>query len=174
VGHLRDPAVRKNGLGAHGNAMNLTRKACAQPTPTVGMASIQQPSGDHVEMRSGDMTMTDLIDTAPSAHTLTATSHLEPPRPPAPAGAGGIAARRWMVIIDGQRWRQLRRQRGLSQEMLADRAGVSTATVGRLERCDHPSCRGRTLARLAAVLGEQPAAIIPTDHHAQGSSSNPS
>jgi transcriptional regulator with XRE-family HTH domain len=79
-----------------------------------------------------------------------------------------------MVIIDGQRLRQLRRQRGLSQEMLADRAGVSAGTVGRLERCGRPSCRGRTLARLAAVLGEQPAAIIPTDHHATGSSSDPS
>jgi Helix-turn-helix domain len=73
-----------------------------------------------------------------------------------------------MVIIDGQRLRQLRRQRGLSQETLADRAGVSVATVGRLERCGRPSCRGRTLGRLAAVLGEHPAAIIPTDHQAQG------
>ena len=112
--------------------------------------------------------MTDLIDTASSAHTLTATSHLEPPLPPAPAGAGGSAARRWMVIVDGQRLRQLRRQRGLSQEMLADQAGVSAATVGRLERCGRPSCRGRTLGRIAAVLGEHPAAIIPTDDHAKG------
>ena len=116
--------------------------------------------------------MTDLIDTAPSGQTRTATSQFEPPRPPAPAGAGGSAARRWMVIIDGRRLRQLRRQRGLSQEMLADRAGLSAATVGRLERCGRPSCRGRTLARLAAVLGEKPAAIIPTDHHIKGSSSN--
>jgi DNA-binding XRE family transcriptional regulator len=148
--------------------MNLARKACAQPTPTAGMASIQQPPGDHAETRSGAMTMTDLIDAASSAHTLTAPSQLEPPRPPAPAGPGGGTTRRWMVIIDGQLLRQLRRQRGLSQEMLADRAGISTATVGRLERCDRPSCRGRTLARLAAVLGEHPAAIIPTDHHVQG------
>jgi predicted transcriptional regulator len=73
-----------------------------------------------------------------------------------------------MVIIDGQRLRQLRRQRGLSQEMLADQAGVSAATVGRLERCGRPSCRGRTLGRVAAVLGEHPAAIIPTDDHTKG------
>jgi transcriptional regulator with XRE-family HTH domain len=66
-----------------------------------------------------------------------------------------------MVSIDGQRLRQLRLQGGLSQEMLADRAGVSLATVGRLERHGHPSCRGRTLARLAAALGEHPAAIYP-------------
>jgi DNA-binding XRE family transcriptional regulator len=126
------------------------------------------PPGDYAETRSGDMTMSDLIDTASSAHTPAAASQPAPPSAPAPAGAGGSAARRWMVTIDGQRLRQLRRQRGLSQEMLADRAGVSAATVGRLERCDRPSCRGRTLARLAAVLGEQPAAIISTDHHAKG------
>jgi DNA-binding XRE family transcriptional regulator len=119
--------------------------------------------------------MTDLIDTAPSAHAQAAASQLAPPSAPAPAaGAGGSAARRWMVIVDGQRLRQLRRQRGLSQEMLADRAGVSAATVGRLERCGRPSCRGRTLGRIAAVLGEHPAAIIPTDDHAKGVSSNPS
>jgi transcriptional regulator with XRE-family HTH domain len=79
-----------------------------------------------------------------------------------------------MVIVDGQRLRQLRRQRGLSQEVLADRAGVSAATVGRLERCGRPSCRGRTLGRIATVLGEHPAAIIATDDHAKGVSSNPS
>jgi len=78
-----------------------------------------------------------------------------------------------MVIVDGQRLRQLRRQRGLSQEMLADRAGVSAATVGRLERCGRPSCRGSTLGRIAAVLGEHPTAIIPTDHHVKGAIQQP-
>jgi DNA-binding XRE family transcriptional regulator len=143
-------------------------KARTQPTPTVGMASIQQPPGDHAETRSGDMTMTDLIETASSAHTLTATTQLESPAALSPAGAGGGTARRWMVIIDGQRLWQLRRQRGLSQEMLADRAGISAATVGRLERCDRPSCRGRTLARLAAALSENPAAIGPAGNGAEG------
>jgi transcriptional regulator with XRE-family HTH domain len=77
------------------------------------------------------------------------------------AGAGSNRARPWIVVADGQRLRQLRRQRGMSQEALADRAGMSVATVGRLERQDRPSCRGRTLARIAAVLGERPAAIMP-------------
>ena len=112
--------------------------------------------------------MTDLIDAAPSAPARTVASQPAPPSAPSPAGAGGSAARRWMVIIDGQLLRQLRRQRGLSQEMLADQAGVSAATVGRLERSGRPSCRGRTLGRIAAVLGEHPAAIIPTDDHATG------
>jgi transcriptional regulator with XRE-family HTH domain len=66
----------------------------------------------------------------------------------------------WITVLDGQRLRQLRRQRGLSQEKLADRAGISTATVARLERHPHPSCQGRTLARLAAALDEQPTAIM--------------
>jgi DNA-binding XRE family transcriptional regulator len=107
--------------------------------------------------------MTDLID-APSG--LSGLLNLRQPGPPAtlgPAGTGSGSnrARRWIVVADGQRLRQLRRQHGMSQEALADRAGISLTTVGRLERQDRPSCRGRTLARLAAVLGEHPAAIMP-------------
>jgi DNA-binding XRE family transcriptional regulator len=66
---------------------------------------------------------------------------------------------RWMVIADGQRLQQLRHQHGLSQQKLADRAGISLTTVGRLERQGRRSCRGRTLARIAAALGEHPNAI---------------
>jgi transcriptional regulator with XRE-family HTH domain len=66
---------------------------------------------------------------------------------------------RWITVLDGERLRKLRRQRGLSQEKLANRAGISITTVARLERSPRPSCRGRTLARLAAALGEQPAAM---------------
>ncbi len=67
--------------------------------------------------------------------------------------------RSWTTVLDGQHLRQLRRQRELSQEKLADLAGVSPGTVARLERQHHSPCRGRTLARLAAALGERPAAI---------------
>jgi transcriptional regulator with XRE-family HTH domain len=72
-------------------------------------------------------------------------------------------ARSWTTVLDGQQLRQLRRQRELSQEKLADLAGVSPATVARLERQHHSRCRGRTLARLAAALGERPAAISPRE-----------
>jgi len=106
--------------------------------------------------------MTDLIDTAPGTCGRTAVSQLGPAPALVPSGAGSSTARRWIVIIDGQRLRQLRRQHGLSQETLAGRAGISLATIGRLERHGRPSCRGRTLARLAAVLGEHPAAIMIT------------
>jgi len=66
--------------------------------------------------------------------------------------------------VDGHRLRQLRRQRGLSQEKLADKAGISPATVARLERQARACCRCRTLARLAAVLGEQPATFAAANH----------
>ena len=61
-----------------------------------------------------------------------------------------------MFILDGRRLRQLRRQRGLSQEGLTDQAGLSVATVARLERQTSAPCRGRTLGRLARALGEHP------------------
>ena len=81
------------------------------------------------------------------------------PPAPVPASTGSNTAQRWTTVLDGQRLRQLRRQHGLSQEMLADRAGVSLGTVARLERQSRPPCRCRTVARLAAALGENPAAI---------------
>ncbi len=47
-----------------------------------------------------------------------------PAGPPAPS---------WTTVLDGTRLRELRRARGLSQEALADRAGISLATVARLD-----------------------------------------
>jgi transcriptional regulator with XRE-family HTH domain len=71
-------------------------------------------------------------------------------------------ARPWLTVLDGTRLRELRRERRLSQEQLADRAAISLTTVARLERQSQAPCRGRTLARLAAALDQQPAAIRPT------------
>ncbi len=68
-------------------------------------------------------------------------------------------ARRWTTVADGQRIRELRRQSGLAQVELAERAGVSLRTVARLERGKETACRTRTLARIAAALGKPPAAI---------------
>jgi transcriptional regulator with XRE-family HTH domain len=65
------------------------------------------------------------------------------------------------IVLDGQRLREARRQRGLSQERLAHQAGLSPATVARLERQRRPRCRHRTLARLAAALDVNPAAVTP-------------
>jgi transcriptional regulator with XRE-family HTH domain len=66
---------------------------------------------------------------------------------------------RWTAVIDGQRLRELRRQQALSQAELAKLAGVSAYTVSKLERQPASYCRTRTLARLAAALGESPATI---------------
>jgi DNA-binding XRE family transcriptional regulator len=63
---------------------------------------------------------------------------------------------RWTTVIDGQLLREMRRQRGLSQERLADLAGVSLTTVARLERRPLQPCRTWTLCRLAQVLQHHP------------------
>lgn len=62
-------------------------------------------------------------------------------------------------ILDGHRLRHLRHQRGLSQEELADQAGISLTTIARLERQLHAPCRGWTLGRLARALGESSATM---------------
>jgi transcriptional regulator with XRE-family HTH domain len=69
------------------------------------------------------------------------------------------SARSWTVELDGTKLWELRAERGLSRAELAGLAGISKATVARLERQARTSCRGRTLARLAAALDEQPARI---------------
>jgi transcriptional regulator with XRE-family HTH domain len=69
------------------------------------------------------------------------------------------ATHSWTIVLDGTRLRKLRRERGLSQEQLAERAGISLRTVARLERQSRAPCRGRTLARLAIALDEQPASM---------------
>ena len=71
----------------------------------------------------------------------------------------GNRARRWTTVADGQRIRELRHQCGLGQAQLADRAGVSLHTVARLERQHRTGCRTRTLARIAAALGQPPGTI---------------
>jgi DNA-binding XRE family transcriptional regulator len=84
---------------------------------------------------------------------------------PADTGAsrqvpGQVALPPRTTVIDGQRLRELRRQRGLSREGLAWKAGLGVTTVGRLERQPRPPCRTRTVARLAAALGQAPDAMI--------------
>ncbi len=72
------------------------------------------------------------------------------------------SAERWFTVVDGVRLRQLRRQHGLSPAELAGKAGVGLPTVLRLERQPWLSCRTRTAARLAAALGQSPAAFSCT------------
>jgi DNA-binding XRE family transcriptional regulator len=74
------------------------------------------------------------------------------------------SAQRWTTVLDGERLRQLRQRHRLSQEKLADLAGISLTTMARLERQDRSPCRSWTLGRLAAALNETPAAIAPGRH----------
>jgi DNA-binding XRE family transcriptional regulator len=87
----------------------------------------------------------------------------------APMRPGDSRARKWLVLADGRRLRQLRHEHCLSQQGLAARAGISVVTISRLERQDRVSCRGRTLTRLAAALGVQPATLM-TEPDAQAES----
>jgi serine/threonine-protein kinase RsbW len=77
------------------------------------------------------------------------------PRLASPEGT----AQRWTVVLKGDTLRRLRHKYGLSQEQLAAKAGLSPTTVARLERTPLSTCRSRTLARLAAAVGEPPATL---------------
>jgi hypothetical protein len=49
--------------------------------------------------------------------------------------AGGTPqSTHWIAVVDSQRLRQVRLQRGLSQERLAWESGVSLTTVGKLRK----------------------------------------
>ena len=100
----------------------------------------------------------------PGPHTLITSDLAELRAELTPATPPGRQTQRWTTILDGQRLRQLRRQLRLSQEQLAGQAGISLTTMRRLERYPATPCRCRTLARLAAALGEDPARLTPTDH----------
>jgi len=63
-----------------------------------------------------------------------------------------------MVYI-GERLKRQRTRRALTQAELADRAGVTTATVARIER-DEIEPRMTTLRKLAEALGVDPAELV--------------
>jgi hypothetical protein len=79
---------------------------------------------------------------------------------PRPASPRTASARRWYVTLDGQRVRELRIRRGLSQERICQQAGISTATIRRLEAQRWPTCRGRTAALIAGPLGTDLAGLL--------------
>lgn len=85
------------------------------------------------------------------------TRALSPTRPPD----------RWLTVVDGTRLRQLRHRHGLASAELAGQARIGMPTLARLDQ-PHQSCRTRTLARLAAALGQSSAALTvdPSPGHA--------
>lgn len=71
-----------------------------------------------------------------------------------------LDTQRWIIVLDSERLRELRRRRGLSQPELAGRAGISLSTLARLESQSGRPCRTRTLALIARALDEDPAALL--------------
>ncbi len=61
----------------------------------------------------------------------------------------------------GLRVRALREERGLTQQALANAAGIATDMVSRLENGHYSSPGLRTLLRLAGGLGTQIASLLP-------------
>ncbi len=63
------------------------------------------------------------------------------------------------VVKIGERLKDLRIRRALTQEELAAAAGIGKNTVNRLER-DLPQPRPPTLRKLARALGVDPAELV--------------
>lgn len=63
-----------------------------------------------------------------------------------------------MYVIDGEAIRRFREALFLSQRDLAERAGVTQATISRLEH-GLQDAQGGTIRKLAGALGIEPAAL---------------
>jgi len=66
------------------------------------------------------------------------------------------------VVYIGDRLKALRVEQALTQEELADRAGVSTNTVARLER-NETEPHMPTVRKLASALGVEPRRLTTTE-----------
>ena len=67
------------------------------------------------------------------------------------------------TLAIGKRLAGIRRERGLTQEQVAERAGVSAVTIQKLEREERHSARLATLSALAEVLGVPITALLGHD-----------
>ena len=78
-----------------------------------------------------------------------------------------VCGARWLSIMRsgyvtrfGERIRQLRERSGLSQEILADAAGLHRTHISLIER-GHRSIRIETIERLAIALDVEPSELMP-------------
>jgi transcriptional regulator with XRE-family HTH domain/tetratricopeptide (TPR) repeat protein len=93
------------------------------------------------------------------------SSGRERSRPPS-AAAGG-------TLVDGVRLAQLRRDHGWTQDLLADRAGLSAVLVKKLEQGVKPSARLSSLAALARALGVPISVLLGDSLAAQAAAESP-
>jgi len=84
-----------------------------------------------------------------------------------PRATRSLRERAYMAEL-GQRLRTLREERGLTQQVLAQAAGIATDMVSRLENGHYSSPGLRTLVRIADGLGLGVAALLPDLPTAQG------
>ncbi len=66
----------------------------------------------------------------------------------------------WLAVVDGELVRKLRRNLGLSQSALADRAEVGRRTVNKLENLPSARCLPHLASRLATALNEDHTVIV--------------
>jgi transcriptional regulator with XRE-family HTH domain len=64
-----------------------------------------------------------------------------------------------LAVFVGERIRLLRRHRGLTQEALAERIGVTSESVSNIERAVHPPSL-ETLERILTARGIRPAVFF--------------
>jgi anti-sigma regulatory factor (Ser/Thr protein kinase)/DNA-binding XRE family transcriptional regulator len=132
---------------------------CRDEAGAVTWFELATPSNNMPRTIKGMGTTTTRPDLSPSGYLSSLAA--SQPAPALPTADNGRALPPRTTVLDGARLRRLRRLRGLSQERLASHAGISLTTVTRLESQSCAPCRCRTLGRLAAALGEHPAAILP-------------
>jgi len=77
-----------------------------------------------------------------------------------PRATRSLRERAYMVEL-GARLRTLREERGLTQQVLAQSAGIATDMVSRLENGHYSSPGLRTLVRIAEGMGVSVAALLP-------------
>ena len=69
--------------------------------------------------------------------------------------------RRYVISTKvGKRIRSIRRQKGLTQEDVADKSGMHVSTLGRIERGES-NAPLQTLNKIAQVLKVKPKEILP-------------
>ena len=64
-----------------------------------------------------------------------------------------------VVLHIGDKLREVRKRKMLTQEQLAERSGVGVTTIVRIER-NQVEPQGRTIRRLAEALGVEPADLL--------------